>query len=596
MKINATENGMKKNTPLNIIFYRNFLLLIVIPILVIILLSMAIIQNIIMKSSIDKIELTQKNVRTTLENEILDNSLRLTHFLLTNDNQVLEFVAQHNMADNDGKYMYNLKLREQFNLIMPKTDILAMHFYMHDGSQYYFKDDLALSSAYIKNRIWYQKALSSPKSTYIGSELSTIMFNQRKSSNPQMTLAVALAPSSLDRYKKVEMVCMYIKSKAPDMIREYNRKPELGKMYLVDETGTILTGVNKEESAAIPKTLLTKVSGVYKEKSNHKTFNYIVNPIGMTDWKVISVVATSELLSTFYKISLGIISTAVLLFILFFIFSMIFLKNIIAPVSNLAQGMELMEQGDLHTQVEIGGAGEIRKLIHSFNKMAREINELVLSNERKEKEKHQEEIKALQSQINPHFLVNTLSSIRFMAIVAKFDSIKNMAEALIKILSCSFKSANSFYQVREEIEMLESYVFLMKVRYSDNFVVNFEIDETCLDCMVPRLIIQPILENCIVHGFEDLEEVGIIHVKVYQEVNSVIFMIKDNGKGMSHEAISEILSMDKDETSIYKGIGVSNVNRRIQLNYGLAYGIKMHSELGNYTETILNIPAIHKGE
>lgn len=594
--INRMGNDMKKNTHLNKIFYRNFLLLIVIPILIIILFSMGIIQKIIMKSSVDKIELAQKNVKTTLENEILDNSLRLTHFLLTNDNQVLEYAAKHNMSDSAGKYNYNLKLKEQFNLIMPKTDILGMHFYMRDGSQYDFKDDLAVSSSYIKNRTWYKKALESPKSTYIGSELSTIMFSQKKSLNPKLTLAVALAPSNLDRYKKVEMVCMYIRSKTPDMMKEYNRKSELGKMYLIDGTGNILTGISKEETDSIPKSILTKVPGVYKQKSNHKTFNYIINNVGMTGWKIVSVVATNELLSVFYKISLGIISTSLLLFTLFFLFSMIFLKNIITPVSNLAYGMELMEQGDLYAQVEIGGAGEIRKLIHAFNRMAREIKELVISNENKEKEKHQEEIKALQSQINPHFLVNTLSSIRFMAMVAKFDSIKNMAEALIKILSCSFKSANSFYKVREEMEMLESYVFLMKIRYSDNFEVNFEVEEECLDYMVPRLIIQPILENCIVHGFEDSEEVGLITVKVYQEENKIIFNIKDNGKGMTFEAISEILAMDKDETSIYKGIGVSNVNRRIKLNYGMEYGIEMLSELGRYTETILSIPAIHKGE
>lgn len=586
-----------KHTKLSVIFYRNFLLLIVIPILIIIMFSMGIIQKIIMKSSVDRIQLAQENVKSTLENEILDSSLRLAHFLLSNDNQILEYAAEHNMSDNDNKYIYNLKIKERFNLVMlPKTDILAVHFYMKDGTQYDLKDNLAVSSHYIKNTKWYQRTLDKPKSTYIGSEMSNIILSQSNRENSKFTLVVALTPGNLDRHNKVEVVCMYITSQIPQMLKEFNEKSQYGRMYIVDETGKILIGDRNVESNSIPKNILSQEVGVYRKRHNNKTQNYIINGIEGTDWKIINIVETSELLNVFYKISLGIISTAIILFVLFFAFSHIFLKNIIMPVSRLAQGMELMEQGNLHAYVEIDGYGEIRKLTHSFNRMIRQIKELIISNEQKERQKHQEEIKALQSQINPHFLVNTLNSMRFIAMAAKFDSIKNMAEALTKILTCSFKSESSFYRVRDEIEMLESYVYLMKIRYSDNFEVDFQVQEECLNCMVPRLIVQPILENSIVHGFEDLDDMGIVTVKVYIKDNKVIFDIKDNGRGMTKQEIAEILSAKKIEGSIYKGIGVSNVNRRIKLNYGEEYGIVMHSQLGEYTQTLIRMPRIYEGD
>jgi len=573
---------MNKNEKLSTMFYRRFLLLIVIPILVIILISIGIIQSIIMKSSLDKIELAQKNVKTTLENEILDSSLRLSHFLLTNDSQILEYIAEYNISNNEGKYEYNLKLRERFNLmVVPKTDILAISFHMKDGGQYTLKDDLAVSDYYIKNTRWYQKALEKPKYTYIGSERSDIVYSQSNRTNPDLALAVALAPANFDRSHQVEMVCMYVSSQTSQMISDYNKAPGLGEMYIIDETGRILSGNGKQ---------------INKEAMNNRRFKYITNPIETTDWQIINIVETNKLLSVFHKISLAIMSTAIVLFILFFLFSRMFLKNIINPVANLVGGMELMEQGDLYAHVEVDGVGEIRKLIHSFNRMARQIKELMISNKQREKEKHQEEIKALQSQINPHFLVNTLNSIRFMAMVAKFDSIKNMAEALTKIVACSFKGENSFYTIKEEIEILESYVYLMKIRYSDNFEVDFEVDKGCLDYKVPRLIIQPILENSIIHGFEDMEDIGHIIIQVYEKDGQVIFNIEDNGQGMTGEAIKAVLSGGKKEDPMYRGIGVSNVNRRIQLNYGKEYGITMDSELGEYTHTVIKIPIQGEGE
>lgn len=194
-------------------------------------------------------------------------------------------------------------------------------------------------------------------------------------------------------------------------------------------------------------------------------------------------------------------------------------------------------------------------------------------------------MEALQSQINPHFLVNTLGSMRFMAMVAKFDSIKNMAEALINILSTSFRQAASLYTINEELEMLESYIYLMKIRYAENFLVEYRIDDNCRRCLIPRLVLQPIVENCIVHGFEDSEDIGHILVEADRSEDAVVITISDDGQGMSPERLAEVLSAS---------IGISNVQKRVRLNFGELYGVRIESKPGAGTRVTLTIPATDK--
>ena len=182
-------------------------------------------------------------------------------------------------------------------------------------------------------------------------------------------------------------------------------------------------------------------------------------------------------------------------------------------------------------------------MIHSFNRMTRRLKQLIQENEEEQQKKHEAEIRALQSQINPHFLVNSLNSIRFIAQVSRYEAIARMAEALIKILSCSFRSNVGFYTLNEELEVLDGFIYLMKIRYSDGFEIEYEIGENCGACMVPRLILQPIVENSIVHGFSGLEEeLGLITVKARLEDTYLYVTVRDNGKGMTEKEIRRLLS------------------------------------------------------
>lgn len=285
-------------------------------------------------------------------------------------------------------------------------------------------------------------------------------------------------------------------------------------------------------------------------------------------------------------------------------------KDMVTPLTSLARTANLVGQGNFNVKMpDTDSNDEIGIVTRTFNQMVGSLEEYVAKvKEGAEKEQellerellmenHLKEarLKYLQSQINPHFLVNTLNSIRFMAQVSRFDGIRKMAEALIKILSCSFRGSISFYTVREELDVLDSYLYLMKIRYSDGFEVVYDIDETCLDCKVPRLILQPIVENSIVHGLAEKEDdIGHLTVRLKALGDSLIFTVEDDGRGMTEEEIRQLLTPRERAEGDNTSIGVENVLSRLKLNFGSRYGIRMESQPGQYTKTILTIPLMNE--
>lgn len=208
-----------------------------------------------------------------------------------------------------------------------------------------------------------------------------------------------------------------------------------------------------------------------------------------------------------------------------------------------------------------------------------------------QRRKHRAEIQALQSQINPHFIVNTLNSIRFMAQVAGYAGIQKMAESLMKIVSCSFRSNISFYTLREELDVLDSYVYLMRIRYADSFEVSYDIAEDCLDYMLPRLLLQPVVENSITHGFAEMEEeLGQIDVTARRKGEMLCLIVRDNGCGMSQEQIEQILHGHAQTVDDNTSIGLKNVLARIRLNFGGKAQMEITSEPQKYTQTVIRLP------
>ena len=594
-----------KRFSLKTVYYRSFLLLIVIPILLVSVISLTLTRYIMERSAITNIRNAQASIESSLSKAIRDISLQLSHLVYVNDGEVMELASGMDSGDQQQRYDSRNRLSEVFRVAMvPSQDTISAMFYLKDGCTVYLKDEIRIPKEIMEQEAWYRQALAGPNVVSVGAfdtSRQNLTYSRLKSG--EFVLAAAFSPDyQADRSGKMEMVSLFSVTHVGEVIRGYNRDEQLGTTFILDSSGSLIfAGDRYQEASRLLKGLTSKEAGVYKTafdaqgNGRRQGYTIVVSDVEENGWKIVSCVRTARLTASYNQVTLASILVISLLFLLFYLFSRYFLGQIITPLHTVVEGMKEMEEGNLTVHVEPAGQSEIRTMIHSFNRMVRELKASIEENEQVQQKKHQAEVRALQSQINPHFLVNTLNSIRFMAQVSKFDGIRKMAEALIKILSCSFRGSISFYTVREELDVLDSYLYLMKIRYSDGFEVVYDIDETCLDCKVPRLILQPIVENSIVHGLAEKEDdIGHLTVRLKASGDSLIFTVEDDGRGMTEEEIRQLLTPRERAEGDNTSIGVENVLSRLKLNFGSRYGIRMESQPGQYTKTILTIPLMNE--
>ena len=594
-----------KRFSLKTVYYRSFLLLIVIPILLVSVISLTLTRYIMERSAITNIRNAQASIESSLSKAIRDISLQLSHLVYVNDGEVMELASGMDSGDQQQRYDSRNRLSEVFRVAMvPSQDTISAMFYLKDGCTVYLKDEIRIPKEVMEQEAWYRQALAGPNVVSVGAfdtSRQNLTYSRLKSG--EFVLAAAFSPDyQADRSGKMEMVSLFSVTHVGEVIRGFNRDEQLGTTFILDSSGSLIfAGDRYQEASRLLKGLTSKEAGVYKTafdaqgNGRRQGYTIVVSDVEENGWKIVSCVRTARLTASYNQVTLASILVISLLFLLFYLFSRYFLGQIITPLHTVVEGMKEMEEGNLTVHVEPAGQSEIRTMIHSFNRMVRELRASIEENEQVQQKKHQAEVRALQSQINPHFLVNTLNSIRFMAQVSKFDGIRKMAEALIKILSCSFRGSISFYTVREELDVLDSYLYLMKIRYSDGFEVVYDIDETCLDCKVPRLILQPIVENSIVHGLAEKEDdIGHLTVRLKASGDSLIFTVEDDGRGMTEEEIRQLLTHRERAEGDNTSIGVENVLSRLKLNFGSRYGIRMESQPGQYTKTILTIPLMNE--
>lgn len=254
-------------------------------------------------------------------------------------------------------------------------------------------------------------------------------------------------------------------------------------------------------------------------------------------------------------------------------------KNISKPVNKLAQLMSSVEKGDMNVNFDISCDDEIGRLGLSFNKMVKEINRLIEEVYVKQYLIKDAEFRTLKAQVNPHFLYNTLESINWMAKMGDCQGVSKMVTTLGKFLRYSISSKGDIITVREDIEQINNYLKLQKMRYGEKFNAKIDIEEEIYDKKILKFLIQPLVENAIVHGLEEKRGPGMLIIRGFMENSNICFEIIDDGVGMEN-------SISKGE-----GLGMNNVDKRIKIHYGDEYGISFGSGNGLTTVKIV-IPSV----
>lgn len=244
-------------------------------------------------------------------------------------------------------------------------------------------------------------------------------------------------------------------------------------------------------------------------------------------------------------------------------------KSIVTPIRQLVHGINSFKNGEMDIFIEDENNDEFSELNRCFNEMTTEIKRLIHDIKAQERQKKELEIRALQAQINPHFLSNILNTVSYIASLKKEDNIVNLVNSIVNLLNGCMKNDNSQITVEEEISLLKSYITMQEYRLFGRFSVEFSIEPSVMSCLIPRFLLQPILENALIHGIEPSGKKGLIVIKGYKKDDTLCFSITDNGVGMSQEQIDLLLMSDNhSQRSRLTGIGIANTRDRIKMLFG----------------------------
>ncbi len=308
-------------------------------------------------------------------------------------------------------------------------------------------------------------------------------------------------------------------------------------------------------------------------------------------WKILSLVSVPMLEMNIRTSVKNVILFALLAVIMSVVFSAVISILITRRIKELTKSVEKMKDGVFGERIEDGGRDEIGILAEVFSDMSFMVKHLIKDIYEKELIRKAAELNLLQEQINPHFLYNVLSSISSMAMRSGNAEIMDMVEHLALFYRISLNKGKNILSVREEVNLLENYLQLQKVRFGEAIQVDYDLDEELMDCRIIKLILQPLVENAIHHAMKD--ETAILHIGITlrREQDHMLFIITDDGVGMEAETVEEI---NTEIRNAVRGFGLKNVSIRIQLQYGQAYGVKVYSKEGEGTQIYIKLPIIRE--
>lgn len=371
-----------------------------------------------------------------------------------------------------------------------------------------------------------------------------------------------------------------------------------GYIYLTDGNGEIIfhpraqlidSGMEQENNRQVAGYR----DGVYREEFQGKDRVITVKSVGYTGWKLIGVAPEQAVSLNRLKTQLLVVFAAALILSLMTITNSYISSRITVPIRNLERSVNEIERGNLNTVVDAQGSYEIRHLSQSVQSMARQIQVLMADVVSEHEKKRRQEFDTLQSQINPHFLYNTLDIIVWMIENEKPDQAVKVVTALARFFRISLSRGRSIITVRDELEHVRNYLMIQNMRFKNRFTYTIEAEEEILDLASLKLMLQPLVENAIYHGMEFMDGDGEIMVRAWREDKELYFQVEDNGLGMTQEQIKRLFS-DQPHTGSSRGsgIGVKNVNERIRLYFGGEYGLSIESEPDEGTVVTIRLPAV----
>lgn len=370
-----------------------------------------------------------------------------------------------------------------------------------------------------------------------------------------------------------------------------------GYIYLMDSNGDIIWHPKFELIASGRVKENNLVAAGYDDGSREEVFNgtrqtVVTKTVGYTGWKLVGVIKGTGISLNMLKTRLFIVFVILLIIFIVIIINSYISFRVTNPIRELEKSVKELEEGNLDADIYMGGSYEVQHLGKSVQDMKFRIKGLMQDIVNEHEEKRKSEFDSLQAQINPHFLYNTLDIIVWQIENEKQSEAVHTVTALARFFRLSLGKGKNIVTVKDEIDHVRNYLMIQHMRFKNKFDYEFDVAEDVLELPSLKLMLQPLVENAIYHGMEFMDGDGLIVVKAWREENELYLSVADNGLGMTEDKVEMILTgKSASGNGRGSGIGVKNVNERIKLYFGEAYGLTIDSEPDEGTTVIIHLPA-----
>ncbi|MCI8465109.1 MAG: histidine kinase [Lachnospiraceae bacterium] len=374
-----------------------------------------------------------------------------------------------------------------------------------------------------------------------------------------------------------------------------------GYIYLTDREGNLIYHPKKQLIFSGLETE-SNVSAAALSDGNHKeTFEgeervLTVKTVGYTGWKLIGVMPGRRFSFNTFQNRLFISSIILALLLVLVMVNSRISSMLTDPIRRLEKSVHEMEEGNLEAVIYTGGSYEVMHLGRAIQDMVDEMKRLMEATVAEHESKRKSELDALQSQINPHFLYNTLDIIVWMIENEQYPEAVRIVTSLARLFRISLSRGRNIIPVRDELEHVRNYLNIQQMRFKNKFEFSIEAEEEVCAMSTIKLVVQPLAENALYHGIEFMDEEGRIDIRAWKKGGDVYLSVSDNGLGMTKETMEALLKGEISSKTKGSGIGFSNVNERIKLYFGEAYGLRIESEPDEGTTVMIHIPAVPYGE
>ncbi|NLC54022.1 MAG: sensor histidine kinase [Firmicutes bacterium] len=515
-------------------------------------------------------------------------------YMISVNTDLLTALREETFLDRWKEINYNNKLKHFLaSLTSTRAEVRGIYVVSEDERRIYSSGPPILIS-YLQGYDWYQAMVNSDEHLFI-TDIHEDNYADAPYVNPSKVVTYAQRITDLDG-RKLGWVLIDLNYSFVTKMLERLELWEQGQVTVLDSKGKLIFG---DQAAAARyqennfRQLYLRDWGSLLQIIEGKKELVVYQAVSFCGWKVIFSIDYGILQKEIITLRNIILVMAIFLLGGSIYLAVHFAGKVSGPVHILCDSMKEVEEGNLEVAIRIRSMKEFNRLAASFNQMVERIRNLMDNIYEVQQKKRQAELNALQAQINPHFLYNTLDSLRWLAKIHNIEEIGKIISALENLLRASITKTNDLITIGEEIENGRNYLAIQLFRYGNNFTATFGIDPSVTSYLTPRLILQPIVENAIYHGVGNMIG-GEIEIGVHSDSTGIIFEVLDNGPGIDPDKVKAIIEGKHKNKDRFSGFGLMNVAERIGLYFDRDYEFKIENRDSQGTRILIRIPRISK--